>query len=604
MFKAKVVLFAITFLSAFNAYALSFEIDNAEKLSASEIISAQMLFAKVQELIPQKMADTLNDSILVEFIDKGDKGIVVSCGEGKVTTKFFGATINVFNSQKIQMNKAFLNYIDSDKNGTNEYKCKHKSVFAEAVATLLHESFHVYENILASRHLQRLSGTNSFQEKIFKMNNHLVEKSADSYEFSSPAESIAVNFEYFILDPEFKCRKPSLYEYYYLKLEHAPFFDYECNTVEAFKLATNSKLFHSRKDRLYRVDYLLAGPGSDFASSFGHSMLRLAFCAPNTTFGPDCLKDISSHLVLSFRASTGSEATSYIKGLNGTYPSMLYAIPFSKVIDEYTRDEFRDIFTYPLKLSAEQITDLLTKALELHWTYSGKYYFISNNCAVETTTLIQSILPANHPFKRMGAKLPNTLRDNLISANLIDDFDVNDKSLVGKNVFPTTFKNDLNKAFLTIKPLLPESIKTYEDYIIKTTSAERLAWFKSPLKAKNSQMSFFLLENLINKDFNPKITASLMKLVKAKKITTEEQEILQKHAVSQSNLSPWNITAKNTYGLPLANEIDETIGLKLFDEYEKSNIKVVKILKSYDKLLADDFEQNQLNLKIFFGLKK
>jgi hypothetical protein len=35
----------------------------------------------------------------------------------------------------------------------------------------------------------------------------------DSYELSSPKEYIAVNMEYFLLDPSYACRRPALYQY-------------------------------------------------------------------------------------------------------------------------------------------------------------------------------------------------------------------------------------------------------------------------------------------------------------------------------------------------------------------------------------------------------
>jgi Mlc titration factor MtfA (ptsG expression regulator) len=39
-------------------------------------------------------------------------------------------------------------------------------------------------------------------------------RSPDIYETSSPLEFVAVNMEYFLLDPSYACRRPSLYRYY------------------------------------------------------------------------------------------------------------------------------------------------------------------------------------------------------------------------------------------------------------------------------------------------------------------------------------------------------------------------------------------------------
>jgi hypothetical protein len=43
--------------------------------------------------------------------------------------------------------------------------------------------------------------------------NHQDARSPDSYELSNPREFIAVNMEYFLLDPSYACRRPSLARY-------------------------------------------------------------------------------------------------------------------------------------------------------------------------------------------------------------------------------------------------------------------------------------------------------------------------------------------------------------------------------------------------------
>jgi hypothetical protein len=60
------------------------------------------------------------------------------------------------------------------------------------------------------------------------------------------------------------------------------------------------------------------------------------------------------------------------------------------VIDEYTKTELRSLASVPLKLNREIIENLVRQAAEMHWSYDGNYFFLSNNCAVESLKLLRS----------------------------------------------------------------------------------------------------------------------------------------------------------------------------------------------------------------------
>src|SRR3546814_8886738 len=44
--------------------------------------------------------------------------------------------------------------------------------------------------------------------------NAFTDRSPDPYELDSPAEFVAVNLEYFVLDPAYACRRPALHRYF------------------------------------------------------------------------------------------------------------------------------------------------------------------------------------------------------------------------------------------------------------------------------------------------------------------------------------------------------------------------------------------------------
>ena len=145
--------------------------------------------------------------------------------------------------------------------------------------------------------------------------------------------------------------------------------------------------------RVYAVDYLLAEGNEAPMSRWGHSMLRLVICAPGRAPGPDCRLDLQYHRVLTFRAFVDDVQISSWRGLTGRYPSRLFLLPLDQVIDEYTQVELRGLRSIPLALQPGDIAGLLERAARLHWSYDGRYYFVSNNCAVETWRLLQDGVP-------------------------------------------------------------------------------------------------------------------------------------------------------------------------------------------------------------------
>ena len=219
-------------------------------------------------------------------------------------------------------------------------------------------------------------------------------RSPDSYELDSPAEFVAVNAEYFLLDAEYACRRPALHAYFTAQFAGWAPPTASCAQrypyLNAGAKAEQSLLGWLDPERVYAVHYLLAEPNDDWASRWGHSMLRLVVCAPGRKRGPDCLLDVEQHLVLSFRAFVDDVQLSHWDGLVGSYPSRLFLLPLSQVVDEYTKLELRALRSVPLRFDRAQIAGVVRQAAQLHWSYDGRYYFIGNNCAVETLKLLRT----------------------------------------------------------------------------------------------------------------------------------------------------------------------------------------------------------------------
>ncbi|GAB1595707.1 DUF7844 domain-containing protein [Lysobacter claricitrinus] len=259
--------------------------------------------------------------------------------------------------------------------------------------------------------------------------NDFRDRSPDDYERANPREFVAVNLEHFLLDADYACRRPTLARWFasrtgatLAKRDCAPPAFVQAGTQGA---ADASPLLTLDPSRVYAVDYLLAGADRRPMSRWGHSMLRLVVCAPGRAPGPDCRLDIAWHVVLSFRAFVDDVQISSWRGLTGGYPSRLFALPMPQVIDEYTKVELRDLTSTPLRLSRDEIASLLERAAQVHWSYDGRYRFVTRNCAVETATLLHDGVPRLASMD-LSSITPTGLLARLVRHDVADTSVLND----------------------------------------------------------------------------------------------------------------------------------------------------------------------------------
>lgn len=313
-----------------------------------------------------------------------------------------------------------------------------RSARTEILATLLHEVAHFHDRHTGLSADSRLLDLAGWQVKVKRpraraSENPFVDRTPDPYELTSPREFVAVNLEHFLLDPEYACRRPALHRYFSAHFGWAPphagcppGFTYLAVDADGDIAGDGSApLATLDPARVTSVEYLLAEGNSEPMSRWGHSMLRLVVCAPGRPPGPDCRLDLQHHLVLSFRAFVEDVQLSSWRGLTGSYPSRLFVLPLAQVVDEYTRDQLRGLQSIPLQLEREEIVALLERAARLHWSYDGRYYFISNNCAVETFKLLHDGVP-RLAQARLDAITPTGLlrkleRSDIADAGVLDD---------------------------------------------------------------------------------------------------------------------------------------------------------------------------------------
>jgi len=323
--------------------------------------------------------------------------------------------------------------------------------------------------------------------------NGQVARSPDIYELSNPREFVAVNMEYFLLDPAYACRRPALNRYYREQFDGwAPANAEPCPSTFAYLNAgrdfARQPLGKLDPERVYEVDYLLAEANDEWASRWGHSMLRLVICAPGRPRGPDCRLDMDQHLVLSYRAFVGDLQLSSWDGLTGVYPSRLFVLPLSQVIEEYTKVELRGLVSVPLKLDRPQLEALVERAAEQHWSYDGNYYFLSNNCAVETLKLLRSGTDQAQ-LQTLDNIMPNGLLEVLAGRNLADLSVLDDRREALRRGYRfDSFRDRYQAMFEVLKERLPIPQQAVDDWI-SLPAEQRRAWFaKADLRASAAML--------------------------------------------------------------------------------------------------------------------
>lgn len=299
--------------------------------------------------------------------------------------------------------------------------------------TLVHELAHLYDRsaqggLSRDARLLDLAG---WQRRPWRWAgrgaNAMRDRSPDPYELDNPAEFVAVNLEDFVLDPQYACRRPQLAAYFAARFG-LPDPASACQPgLPLLNAGEGGRLSLMRLDpeRVAGIDYLFAEGNDTPMSHWGHAMLRLVICAPGRPRGPDCRLDLAWHRVISFRAFVDDVQVSSWRGLTGRYPSRLYVLPLDRVIDDYTRTELRGLRSLPLRLDRGEITGLLQRAAQLQWSYDGRYFFLSNNCAVETWKLLHDGVPRLATLP-LGGIAPTGLlrrltRTGVADASVLDD---------------------------------------------------------------------------------------------------------------------------------------------------------------------------------------
>lgn len=369
-----------------------------------------------------------------------------------------------------------------------------------ALAAVIHELAHAYDRspqgkLSRDPRLLDLAGWQKQPLRPWRSGNAFRDRSPDRYELRNPREFVAVNLEHYLLDPDYSCRRPALAAWFAERFGVTAEAKHDCTTLLPYVQAEGRdggvSLLDLDPARVYEVDYLLAENGEEAMSLWGHSMLRLVICAPTHAPGPECRLDLQYHRVLSFRAFVSDVQISSWRGLTGSYPSRLFVLPLNQVVDEYNQVELRDLVSIPLRLRADEIAALLERAARVHWSYDGRYYFIGNNCAVETFKLLHdSVLRLSDAH--LSSLTPRGLLGRLERAGFADESVLNNPTDAIRQGYRFESAARHYQTMLDVaRETLPLPAHKVEDWFALSASARRPWLQQAGLRAS---AALFLLE--------------------------------------------------------------------------------------------------------------
>lgn len=427
-------------------------------------------------------------------------------------------------------------------------------------SALVHELAHVADRSGANwSHSARWRDLAGWQRKPWHLgrgDNDFRDRSPDAYELTDPAEYLAVNAEHFLLDGEFACRRPALAQWYRAHFGAPPSLpqpqcDPSVPMLQAGSEEGAASLLQLDPARIYAVDYLFAEGSAQPMSRWGHSMLRLVICRPGRAPGPDCRLDLEYHRVLSFRAFVGDVQISNWRGLTGGYPSRLFVLPLQQVVDEYTKVELRGLQSLPLRLERTEIASLLERVAQVHWSYDGRYYFVSNNCAVETAKLLQAGVP------RLGdaglAQLsPRGLKRRLARLQMLDEGVLTDRSAAqAQGYYFASARDHYQQLFGVAAAQLALPVRDVRGWL-KVPAQQRAPWLlRGDLRAS---AGLLLLEQAAQRRAELRARDVLKRRLLAAPDSAQTRGLRELLEQSGQWLRPGALLHEGGYGLPLADE--------------------------------------------------
>jgi hypothetical protein len=644
-----VLSFFLTLAPIADAFALDLELQGPSSPGLEEFRR------RLIGVLPGSLKSALEGRIVVRFepLAGAELASLATCPAafekvqlGKIARRLFRRT-----SYVLTLDQGFLREIEKGPEESLQYGCGHRSLYRLALATAVHEIAHAYD--LLGRPLERElqdqiagclgqrnqedSPTNECRQALGARRtvsdrlpfllvtgladtpSHAGERSVNPREYTSSSERLAVNMEHFLLDPEFACRRPAFHEFLASHFGHDPFPDRGCTINTKVHVAAASfsperwAVTSLDPSRVHEVHYLMAGRGPQIMSHWGHAMLRIVTCAPHRAApGPDCLEDVSHHVVVSFRANVTGTTVSSWAGLTGGYPSQLFLLKMMDVVDEYAVGEGREVFSIPLRLTAEELGRLLKLVLERSWQYKNRYFFIGNNCGTEALNLLRAAVWPR-PFSLYAALpvAPTGVRASLRDHGLSDESVLGREGARGRYHFRSihqTGEESFRRLTRIAQSAGVATPRTSKQLISGSSPRQRRDLFEriqstAPDRAQEAALCFYELELLARNQLTVLAERRALELVEQSAEARDGglAERATRIQRQRSSLEPWSL-APAGYGIPGEEEFSRIDAAPLLKDLSR---EIDSFLATIEAGLGDVVkagEESSLNMARFLRI--
>jgi hypothetical protein len=591
-------------------------------ISASALASTQesSFISDTYSALPQSMKSIVNlNNTKVSFGKLNDVELNTPCDDKEF---IFGK----HNNSKIVISSKLRPHLSDE--GKQDFSCKHKSFYKTAKATLLHEFLHAYEDKIKNK----LSDDLEFKslgfwklKKRSKNMNTYADRSPNKYEYHSPKEFVAVNFEYFMLDPQFKCRRPNLYSAFSKRLNHIPFKNSTCSSVReiSYSNTRNVKSLSLNFNEVREIHYLFASKGKAIMSRWGHSMFKIVSC-PTTWSTADCRKK-GKFAVVGFLAQVNDVNLNALKGVFGDYPSDLVITDIDSMKRQYNRAELRDLMSLPIKFTKNQKERFLNHLLRVYWEYSGRYYFFTNNCADEAFKFLQIAYNKKEIYKKkvltpLGI-LKFVKKENIIADYQFDKTKENIKSGLLYESFQAKLDRSYDAIFSKYKDLFKQKKKTpnvrrperkFRDqytYIDDISKYSELDTYKrrsiiesiADEGTKKDILNLFAIESQANYVTGNKLLKKMQSQTSKLSEIEETQDIFQEMVELKNIILFGSNTTEKGYGIPQQGDLSQVVSQEAI--YAQEDLVFLKdelqtIYKDIFKDIFNSLEESNENKTI------
>jgi hypothetical protein len=613
-------------------HAFTLDLDSRYlRMTDPELGRVQDFLKGVSELLPHAMIQGLPESVKVQFVNFGTHpSLRLPFCVSDVDTRSDASGVDVYGQVNrkgvIELNSFFIPEILKGVERSVTYPCGHRNAYRLAMATVIHELAHIYDHshsllsrrvVSSDRRYQRLAGWRRKGQVVRKAVvplNSVVLRSPDPYEFQNIEEHFAVNMEYFLLDPEYGVRRPALYSFLSeVFLGFQPYPQLPLNT-RIFRHTKSggidrSALFDLNPDRIYQVHSFLAAPQGSFISRFGHSMLRLVICAPEREeVGPECLKDVQHHVVLSYSAYIEQAQLSSWGGMTGRYPTQAFIFPLSEVIEFYTKIDLRDLTSIPIDLTLAEKKRLIDRVLEQYWEYQSRYSIFGNNCSVEAGHLLKGVL--GDELKGFKASTPLLLEEKLTELGRLDRRVLRDRKEAIRlgYLFPSiqgTLEDSFSTLQKTIKGLRWQRL---EEYLRDSSAALRREEIAKLIALKQQGMtglgktfaSFYFLESSIELNHTQRLSSVAFSELERLAQTGDDPFYQQLHEASLSKLRealPLSLL-QSGYGVPQPQDFKLESPHPAAQSWDEQERKLKDWIQTRFKASYEELQAIQANKKL------